>query len=243
MTRSSRAERVRRLLEDSKDDSSASSENKPNPCPFEMPSTSMNDESKDDDSTAGTGEEELKIEIGSFAGVDGIDSIDFEVLDRHPLPSSLSLKSDQEVEGALFDTQLQSRKQYKSSSFSVRSIDVHSNPGTIDEWIFDVEEAHAAKRASSTINALPDLQALMQAWPQEMENALASGDAFLPPADVDLSLEEYAKVLCALFSIPVEETKLVGAIHKMMSLYMECQDRKASCDISKDISVNLEEWS
>lgn len=229
---------MRRLLEDSKDDSSESSENKPNPCPFEMPSTSKNDESKDD-STAGTGEEELKIEIGSFAGVDGIDSVDFEVLDRHPLPSSLSLKSDREVEGALFDTQLQSRKQH-----SVRSIDAHSTPVAIDEWIFDVEEAHATeRRASSTKTALPDVQALMQALPQEMENALASGDAILPPADIDLSLEEYAKVLCALFGIPVEETKLVDAIHKMMSLYMECQDRKASCDISKDISVNLEEWS
>ena len=86
--RSSRAERVRRLLEDSKDDSSCeSSENKPKP-PFEMPSTNINDESKEDDSTAGTGEEELKIEISSFAGVDGIDSIDFEAFDRPPLPSS-----------------------------------------------------------------------------------------------------------------------------------------------------------
>ena len=239
--RSSRAERMRRLLEDSKDDSSERSENN---CPFEMPSTSKNDESKDDDSTAGTGEEELKIEIGSFAGVDGIDSVDFEVLDRHPHPSSLSLKSDQEMKDALFDTQLQSKNQHKTSSVTVRSIDAHSTPVAIDEWIFDVEEAHATeRRASSTKTALPDVQALMQALPQEMENALASGDAILPPADIDLSLEEYAKVLCALFGIPVEETKLVDAIHTMMCLFMAYKEREASCDISNDISVTVDDWN
>ena len=238
--RSSRAERMRRLLEDSKDDSSASSEYKPKPKPkppFEMPCTNMNDESKDDDSIR-TGEDELKIEIGSFAGVDGIDSIDFEV------PSSLSLKSDQEVKDALFDIKLQSKNQLKASSFTVRSIDAHSFPGAVDEWIYDVEEAHAnVKRASSTKSALPDVKALMQALPQEMENALASGDACLPPADIDLSLEEYAQVLCTLFSIPVEETKLVEAIHKMMSLVIECKDREASCDISNDISVTVDDWN
>ena len=236
--RSSRAERMRRLLEDSKDDSSsASSENKPKPCPFEMPSTNINDESKEDDSTAGTGEEELEIEIGSFAGVDGIDSIDFEVLDRHPLPSSLSLKSDRQVED------LQSRNQHKVSSVTVRSIDAHSHPGAIDEWIFDVEEAHSAKRGSSSKSALPDVQALMQPWSQEMENALASGETCLPTADVDLTLEEYAKVLCTLFSIPVEEGKLVDAIHTMMCLFMAYKEREASCDISNDISVTVDDWN
>ena len=233
---------MRRLLEDSKDDSSSESSEKPKP-PFEMPSTNINDESKEDDSTAGTGEEELKIEISSFAGVDGIDdSMNFEVLDRNTHPSSL--KSDQEVKDALFDTQLQSRNQHKSPSFTVRSIDAHYNPGAIDEWIFDVEEAHAtAKRASSTNNALPDVEALMQPWPREIENALASGEVFLPPADIDLSLEEYAKVLCTLFSIPVEEGKLVDAIHTMMGLYIECEDKETSCDISNDISVTVDDWN
>ena len=236
--RSSRAERVRRLLEDSKDDSSCeSSENKPKHFPFDLPSADMNDESKDD-STAGTGEEELRIEIGSFAGVDGIDdSMNFEAFDRHPLPS-LSLKSDREVE------ELQTKNQHKVSSVIVRSIDAYSNPGAIDEWIFDVEEAHAtAKRASSTQSALPDVQALMQAWPQEMTDALASGEICLPTADIDLSLEEYAKVLCTLFSIPVEEGKLVDAIHTMICLFMACKEREASCDISNDISVTVDDWN
>lgn len=246
MARSSRAERMRRLLlEDSRDDSSSASagtsEMKHNPCPFDMPSTI--NESKDDDSSSYLSNEykpiDLKIEtplsigeIQPYAGVDGIDeSFDLEALDRHQHFSALSNR--------VVDDELQLMN--KASPFTVRSIDAHSNPDVIDQWIYAVEEGHATaktKKASATKRELPNVEKLMKPLPKEMEDALNSGEAFLPPADIDMSLEDYVRVMCSLFGIPVKE-RLVDSIHNMMCLFMEYKDREAS----NDISVTVEDWS
>ncbi|KAL7491261.1 hypothetical protein ACHAWT_001974 [Skeletonema menzelii] len=228
MTKSSREERVRRLLEDSRDDSSsAGSRENTKPCPFDMPSTK--NESKDDDSSRlssidahsnpdvttplRTGEEDLSneseiqlkplgLEIGTPLSIGEIDSF----------------------------ARVHGIKQLGASSFAVSSIDAHSNPDVVDEWIYDVEERHAILN-KDTITALPNVQELMKPWPKEVEDSLNSGEVCLPPADIDMSLEEYSKAMCSLFAIPVEET-LVGSIHTMMSLFTEYTDRETSNDIS-----------
>ncbi len=233
MTRSSRAERMRRLLEDSKDDSStSSSENQRKPCPFDMPSTTMNDESKDDGTSFDFddqselprhqqasdelhSENPLNMKVGAEVVVDKID-------DKHPEVAELQL-----------------RNKLKASSSTACCIDAYSDPDVIDEWIREVEEAHAStKRASTDQNELPFVQDLMQSWPREIEDALNIGKLSLPPADIDMSLEEYATTMCAIFGIPVEE-RLVHSIHTMMMLYTEYKDS----DASNDISLTVEEWN
>jgi intraflagellar transport protein 46 len=288
MSNSSRADRIRRLLEDSKDDSSSASSNEEQPCPFDMPST--NQDLKEDDSSS-TGERSgedfvatvkneskskktnpihlpvsdendlfslidnykpvdldidtpLKCFLPSFVPTIGEvdpnlrvprpdvidDRVGLEVLDE-PLPSA---QSNQAV------VELQLRNQLKAKrSANVRSLDAHSNPDAMDEWIQAVEEVHAAtKTAPSKQNEMPNVEELMQPWPKEMEDALNSGEVFLPPADIDLSLEEYARTLCSLFQT-VEE-RLVDSIHALMSLFAEYKDKETG---KKSMTINVSEWS
>ena len=65
---------------------------------------------------------------------------------------------------------------------------------------------------------MPDLEELMEVWPEEMEKAFDSLP--LPSADMDLTVDEYAKVICAMLEIPVKGN-LVESLHVMFSLYNE----------------------
>eukprot|EP00828_Plagiopyla_frontata_P040119 TRINITY_DN533_c0_g1_i3.p1 TRINITY_DN533_c0_g1~~TRINITY_DN533_c0_g1_i3.p1 ORF type:complete len:324 (-),score=75.51 TRINITY_DN533_c0_g1_i3:33-1004(-) len=78
------------------------------------------------------------------------------------------------------------------------------NPREIQQWIEDVEEISKAKALPTVAytKQMPDIESLMQIWPQEIEEALTK--LKLPPTeDVDLNLEEYCKMACAIVDIPV----------------------------------------
>ena len=253
---------MRRLLEDSKDDSSSSSSENKKPCPFDIPSFYEGD-SKDDNSSVRSCEDfgnqsgedfgnqpeaNSRHQQVSDSFVDSYQPVDLEIdtllnnsFDCVPRPDGIDdgvdlderlLQRNQAV------VELRLRNQLKASSSNVSSIDAHSNPDAIDEWIHAVEEVHATKkRASVHQNELPNVEELMQPWPKEIEDALNSGEAFLPPADVDLSLEEYAMVLCSLFGIPHIEP--LSSVHTLMTLFVEYKEREAS----NDITLTVEEWS
>jgi len=48
---------------------------------------------------------------------------------------------------------------------------------------------------------MPDIDALMQEWPAEMEEAF--NNITIPNEDIDLNLESYSKLACTLLDIPV----------------------------------------
>lgn len=68
---------------------------------------------------------------------------------------------------------------------------------------------------------VPDIEELMEPWADEMETALASLP--LPGADLDLTLEEYARVICALLDIPVKGN-LVESVHLLFTLYQQFKE-------------------
>ncbi len=49
--------------------------------------------------------------------------------------------------------------------------------------------------------AMPDIEVLMQEWPPAFEDLLR--ELKLPGADAALSLDEYARIICAVCDIPV----------------------------------------
>jgi intraflagellar transport protein 46 len=55
----------------------------------------------------------------------------------------------------------------------------------------------------------------MQVWPEEIEGALA--------ADVDMTLEEHTKVICAMLDIPVKGN-IVESLHVLFSLFQMFKD-------------------
>jgi intraflagellar transport protein 46 len=48
---------------------------------------------------------------------------------------------------------------------------------------------------------MPDIESLMQVWPEEFEELL--GKIRLPEPSIELSLEEYVRVICSMLDIPV----------------------------------------
>ena len=96
----------------------------------------------------------------------------------------------------------------------------HKNYKALQAFLESYDEVQT-NRAAPTMSysyKMPDLEDLMQVWPDELEKALESLP--LPTADLDLSLVEYAQVVCALLDIPVKGN-IVESLHVLFSLYQE----------------------
>ncbi|KAJ3096046.1 Intraflagellar transport protein 46 [Physocladia obscura] len=122
----------------------------------------------------------------------------------------------------------------------IRSIDcisLRSNSKPLDNWIRNVKELHAAKPAPAVhySRRMPDIEDLMQVWPSEIEEALAT--VTLPSADLEISLASYARLLAAILDIPTPPpqqqqqqpkdgkrkpvTSTIESLHVLFTLYSE----------------------
>jgi intraflagellar transport protein 46 len=86
---------------------------------------------------------------------------------------------------------------------------------------FDEIQRNRAAPTMAYSYKMPDLEDLMQVWPEEMDGALASLP--LPTADMDMTLEEYTKVICAMLDIPVKGN-IVESLHVLFSLFQMFKD-------------------
>lgn len=103
----------------------------------------------------------------------------------------------------------------------VRSIEnADKNPQKIDKWIQDINDLHRSKPPPQVNykKNMPDIDKLMEAWPEEFEALLAATP--LPSPDLDLSLGEYSKILCSLLDIPVYDNP-IESLHLLFSLFIE----------------------
>ncbi|KAK8834630.1 Intraflagellar transport protein 46 [Tritrichomonas musculus] len=94
------------------------------------------------------------------------------------------------------------------------------NLKALNSWLESIEEIHRNRPPVNVIytTKMPELEDLMEPWPDEFENVLKS--VVLPSADMDISLEEYAKIICALLEIPVRGN-LIESLHVLFSLYAQ----------------------
>lgn len=90
-------------------------------------------------------------------------------------------------------------------------------------WIESVAEIHKNKQPPSVSysKAMPDINTLMQEWPQEVEQILE--EIKIPSEDIDLTLEEYSKLACNILDIPIHDANpqrnIIESLHVMFSLY------------------------
>ena len=112
--------------------------------------------------------------------------------------------------------------------------DVQNNEKALNSFLDSIEETHRNRPPPSIIYTykMPDLQELMDVWPKEMEQVL--GTIPLPTADIDLSLEEYAKVICAILDIPVKGN-IIESLHVLFSLLQQFQENQHFPSFSPDI--------
>lgn len=123
--------------------------------------------------------------------------------------------------------ELQLRAMSKKQQYGdvvVRSIENASkNPEAIDKWVQNIQDLHRRKPPPQVHykKNMPEVETLMEMWPEEFEAALKTLP--LPSPDLDLSLGEYSKVLCSILDIPTYDNP-VESLHLMFSLYMDFRD-------------------
>jgi intraflagellar transport protein 46 len=142
-------------------------------------------------------------------------------------PDDLGLKfldepSSTQSDPTVLELQLRAlSKKVQYGDVVVRSIeDAAKNPAAIDRWIQSISDLHRTKPPPQVFykKPMPDIDALMDVWPSDFETALEKMS--LPSPDLDMSLAEYAKLLCALLDIPTYDNP-IESIHLMFSLFIE----------------------
>lgn len=96
---------------------------------------------------------------------------------------------------------------------------VEKESKTIDKWIKDITDLHKTK--SSPVvkysDPMPDLDDLMQQWPEKMENLLKL-HGFPSHDSPNMSLSQYIDIVASIFDIPVYRNK-IQSLHLLFSLY------------------------
>ncbi|KAG7391120.1 Intraflagellar transport protein 46 [Phytophthora pseudosyringae] len=141
-------------------------------------------------------------------------------------PDQLGLKmldepSLTQSDATVLDLQLRSTSKKKHGDIVVRSIEnAEKSPREIDRWIKSIADLHRTKPPPQVhyTKTMPDIESLMQVWPEEFEELLSKST--LPSADLDMGLEQYVRVICALLDIPVHKN-VYESLHVLFTLYLE----------------------
>ena len=99
--------------------------------------------------------------------------------------------------------------------------DASTRPGLIDRWVAEIKDTHAKKPLPSVnySKPMPDIEELLQVWPQEFEELLSS-DLQFPPPSIDLDIEQYCRVMCTVLDIPIYDN-IIESLHVMFTLFLE----------------------
>ncbi|XP_047512956.1 intraflagellar transport protein 46 homolog [Pieris napi] len=125
----------------------------------------------------------------------------------------------------------------KSNLLTKKIENAESNPKAIERWIKDVSELHISKPAPtvSYTTKMPDIDSLMEEWPDAMEETL--NEVGFPPASLDCSLSQYVDIVCAIFDIPIAGDTLndrLQALHLLFSLYSAVKNSQLYADRIKE---------
>ena len=104
--------------------------------------------------------------------------------------------------------------------------DAPKNQKALISWLDAIEEIHRNRPPGNFIysSTMPEMQDLMDVWPKSFEDAL---DAVgLPSAELDLSFDELAKLMCAILEIPVRNN-IIESLHCLFTLFAEFERNPA----------------
>lgn len=141
-----------------------------------------------------------------------LDNLGLKMLDEPSLTQS---------DATVLDLQLRSTSKKKHGDIVVRSIEnAEKAPKEIDRWVKSIADLHRTKPPPQVhyTKTMPDIESLMQVWPEEFEELL--GKTPLPGAGMDMALEQYVRVICALLDIPVHKN-VFESLHVLFTLYLE----------------------
>eukprot|EP00163_Fabomonas_tropica_P031047 TRINITY_DN7252_c0_g1_i2.p1 TRINITY_DN7252_c0_g1~~TRINITY_DN7252_c0_g1_i2.p1 ORF type:complete len:370 (-),score=76.27 TRINITY_DN7252_c0_g1_i2:139-1248(-) len=112
-------------------------------------------------------------------------------------------------------------KQSNLEAVPVKAVsNIDRNPNEMQKWIDSIKEIHDSRPPATVhyTNQMPNIEQLMQVWPAEFEELLDS--VKLPPADIDVDLLDYCRMVCAILDIPVHNN-IMESLHTLFTLFME----------------------
>jgi intraflagellar transport protein 46 len=146
----------------------------------------------------------------------------------------------QQSDATVLELQLRAGSKKMHGDLNIRSIEnAAKNPAEVERWIKSIQDLHKQKPSVEMQyrRNMPDLDSLMQEWPEDFEDSLRQGQ--LPKPEMDLSTEEYARVLCAIMDVPVYDS-LIESLHVVFSLYMAFKENPHFAARSKENSMKME---
>ncbi|TPX62744.1 hypothetical protein SpCBS45565_g06966 [Spizellomyces sp. 'palustris'] len=105
----------------------------------------------------------------------------------------------------------------------------------LSQWIQNVYNLHLQTPQDKVeyFKRMPDVEKVMAQWPDVVEESFNSGEIRVPPAEIDLSLRDYAQLACNMVDIPVhvsskekkkkpnEGRTYIESLHVLFTLYAE----------------------
>ncbi|XP_075214197.1 intraflagellar transport 46 [Lycorma delicatula] len=119
-------------------------------------------------------------------------------------------------------------KQTSAKPVVVKKVEnAEKNPKAIDRWIKDINELHKSRPAQNIqyTRTMPDIDGLMQEWPQEFEECL--NKIGLPIGDLECDLLTLVDIVCCLLDIPKYESR-IESLHVLFYLYSAIKNTQIS---------------
>jgi len=113
----------------------------------------------------------------------------------------------------------------------IRTVVVHGienaekNKKAVATWIEKISELHQGKPPPNVqySKVMPDIDTLMQEWPSEIEELL--NQVLLPTAELDVSLQDYIRIICGILDIPVYNN-YIEPLHVLFTLYASFKENQ-----------------
>lgn len=170
-----------------------------------------------------------------FGSVDDKDLIETSGLDIEPKLNSFrqsnrSIGSSAEQDKSYSPSKV---RMYKSSK---------KNTLAIDRWIETVYNLHRSKPNTSFeySHPMPSMNQTLSVFPERTRDALAAiktknGDRLETAVDpsLDISLEEYIRIICAILDIPVRDGYLIESLHYLFQAYIQVRSKEDAISIGE----------
>lgn len=149
--------------------------------------------------------------------------------DNLPEELGLTVMDEPTIKGVdkyILEMELAETTKCKVEKFSVKSIsDAEKKPNEISDWISKIGDLQKRKvpTAVDYSNKMPDIESLMQVWPEKEETCLK--DIPFPNEKLSMPLDAYSKIVCNMLDIPVHKSEgkqsksLIESLHVLFTLY------------------------
>ncbi|CEF60997.1 Intraflagellar transport protein 46 homolog [Strongyloides ratti] len=130
-------------------------------------------------------------------------------------------QSDPTAIGLLMSKNFKEISNVDDKDAPVKQISSNVNKTAIlNQWITNVKEIQNTKQATTVphIKNLPDIEKLMQEWPENVEKIIRK--IRLPTANLNVDLKEFVDICLGIVDIPVIDSR-IKSLHIFFTLYAE----------------------